>query len=143
VPLEPCAGPGLRVAPARFSRSPALVLVAIAALGWLACGHAARSRQPFDQIQRLVTGKTEAEVERLLGRPDARESRLIDDDVWIWWDYTFLDGEHYPPELRGQAVHLEITFDRPAGIAAQDQPHAAWRVAGPFSVNFSHRLPRG
>jgi hypothetical protein len=128
-----------------------LRLVTIASLaaallaGAFGCGapsSAARSRHSFDWIQRQVTGKTEAEVESILGKPDTRESRLVDDEVWIWWDYTFLDSEQYPPEMHGQVVHLEITFDRPAGAAGRDAPRAAWRVAGPFSVNFSRRLPR-
>jgi len=115
-------------------------------LGCIACsGHAPRSRQSFDEIQHLITGKTEAEVEHILGKPDARESRLVDDDVWIWWDYTYLDGEQYAPELRGQVVHLEITFGKPPGAAddGRELPHEVWRAAGPFSVNFSRRLPRG
>ncbi len=124
-------------------------LAAWGALGalWLATGcvacsrHTTRPERSFDQIQRLVTGKTENEVERLLGPPDAREPRLIDDDVWIWWDYTFLDGNQYAPELRGLAVHLEITFRKPEAAAGRDVPKAAWRVAGPFSVNFSRRAP--
>jgi hypothetical protein len=128
-----------------------MAIVAVAAAisaGALGCGapasssNAARSRHSFDWIQRQAAGKTESQVERLLGKPDAREPRLIDDEVWIWWDYTFLDGEQYPPEVRGQVVHLEITFDKPPGTAGQDVPHAAWRVAGPSSVNFSRKLPR-
>jgi hypothetical protein len=114
------------------------------ALGWLACsGHTIRSERSFDQIQRLVAGKTEIEVERLLGPPDMREARLADDEVWIWWDYTFLDGNQYAPELRGQAVHLEVTFRKPVVVEGQEVPKAGWRVAGPFSVNFSRRSPRG
>jgi hypothetical protein len=101
---------------------------------------AARSQHSFDQIQHLVAGRTEDEVERILGSPDTRESRLADDDVWIWWNFTFLDGEQYAPELRCQIVHLEITFDRPSGVSCRQVPRAAWR-AGPFSVNFSRRLP--
>jgi hypothetical protein len=115
--------------------------------GGLGCGAPApgvpRSQQPFDQIQREVSGKSEAEVETLLGRPDAHESRLVGDEVWIWWNFTFLDGDQYSPDVRGQVVHLEITFDKPVTGADPDVPHAAWRVAGPFSVNFSRRLPRG
>jgi hypothetical protein len=112
-------------------------------IAWVACtGHTAKSPQSFDQIQHLVAGKTEEEVQRILGMPDTRETRLIDDEVWIWWDYTFLDGNQYAPELRGQIVHLEITFQKPAGAGAGEVPHAAWRAAGPFSVNFSRRLSR-
>jgi hypothetical protein len=102
---------------------------------------AARSRHAFDWIQRQVGGRTEAEVERLLGKPDSRAPRPAGDEVWIWWDYTFLDGEQYPPEVRGQVVHLEITFDRPPGLPGRDAPHASWRVAGPLSVSFSRQLP--
>ncbi|HXM70231.1 MAG TPA: hypothetical protein VN970_03795 [Thermoanaerobaculia bacterium] len=113
---------------------------------WIGCGARAagppRSQLSFDLIQSRVVGKTEAEVERILGMPDTREARLVDDDVWIWWDYTYLDGERYAPEVRGQIVHLEITFDKPPGLAGQDLPKAAWRVAGPFSVNFSRRAPK-
>jgi len=123
----------------------ACVAAAIGA-GCLGCGAPAsggpRWKQSFDQIQRQMTGKTEVEVEQILGKPDSRESRLVDDDVWIWWDFTYLDGEQYAPEVRGQVVHLEITFDKPPGAAGRDRPHAGWRVAGPFSVNFSKRLPR-
>ncbi|HLX06733.1 MAG TPA: hypothetical protein VKY89_02605 [Thermoanaerobaculia bacterium] len=122
------------------------VALAAAALGAAGLGcraHAAgvpRSKQSFDPIQRLVTGRTEADVERLLGRPDAREARPADEDVWIWWDFTFLDGVQYAPEVRGQVVHLEITFARPQGVAGRQASHAGWRVAGPFSVSYSRRL---
>jgi hypothetical protein len=143
-------GPEQLVAPAPAAAAGSITPAAIwrslgalwLALGWLACnGATIRSERSFDQIQRLVAGKTETEVEGLLGPPDIRETRLVDDEVWIWWDYTFLDGNQYAPELRGQAVHLEITFRKPA--AGQDLPKAAWRVPGPFSVNFSRRAPRG
>jgi hypothetical protein len=132
-----------RKATARLAIWPPLGALGLA-LGWLACsGHTIRSERSFDQIQRLVAGKTEIEVERLLGPPDTREARLEDDEVWIWWDYTFLDGDQYAPELRGQAVHLEITFRKPVVAEGQDAPKAGWRVAGPFSVNFSRKVPRG
>lgn len=115
--------------------------------GWTGCGARAagspRSQMSFDKIQSRVAGKTEAEVEQILGKPDTREVRLVDDDVWIWWDYTFLDGAQYAPELRGQIVHLEITFDKPPGVEGRDLPKAGWRVGGPFSVNFSRRAPHG
>jgi hypothetical protein len=124
-----------------MARCPSICLLWFA-VGWLACGgHSIRSEQSFDEIQRLVTGKTESEVEQLLGEPDNRETRLIDDEVWTWWDYTFLDGKQYAPELRGQAVHLEITFRRPGGFEGGGLPKAAWRVLGPFAVNFSRQAP--
>jgi hypothetical protein len=132
---------------ARIWRQLTVAVLAAAIAGGAGCrgpgSGAPRWRQSFDQIERQVTGKTEAEVEQILGKPDTREARLVDDDVWIWWDFTFLDGEQYAPELRGQVVHLEITFDKPAETVGQDVPHTAWRVAGPYSVNFSRRLPRG
>jgi hypothetical protein len=123
------------------------LLAAAIGAGWLGCGprrafDAARSKLSFDRIQLQVSGKTEAEVQRLLGKPDVRESRLVDDDVWIWWDYTFLDGEQYAPDVRGQVVHLEITFDKPPGAEGRKVRRESWRVAGPFSINFSRKLPR-
>jgi hypothetical protein len=132
---------------ARIWRHLSVAALAAAIAGCAGCREPAsgvpRWRQSFDEIERRVTGKTEAEVEQILGKPDTREARLVDDDVWIWWDFTFLDGEQYAPEVRGQVVHLEITFDKPSGTEGRDVPHAAWRVAGPYSVNFSRRLPRG
>lgn len=120
------------------------VCLALVIGGWFArsSGHAARSRRSFDQIQQLVTGRTEEEVERILGAPDAREARLLDDDVWIWWDYTYLDGVQYPPELRGQIIHLEITFEKPPTAGGDPVPHSQWHVEGPFSVNYSRRQSR-
>jgi hypothetical protein len=128
---------------------PLTVVAVAAAIGgaWVGCGAPAsgapRWKQSFDEIQRQVTGRTEAEVEQILGKPDTRESRQLGDDVWIWWNFTFLDGNQYAPEVRGQVVHLEIAFDPPPGPPGSDVSHAAWRVAGPLSVNFSRRLPRG
>jgi hypothetical protein len=119
-----------------------LAAAVAAGCGILGCGgHGARSRRSFDQIQRLVVGRTEAEVERLLGAPDSREPQLVDDEVWIWWDYTFLDGTQYQPELRGRVVHLEITFGKPRPVAGTVTPRAAWRVSGPFAVNYSMPQP--
>jgi hypothetical protein len=130
-----------------IDRALAVVVLTVAvAGGWTGCdarhSGAPRSQLTFDQIQLLVAGKTEAEVDRMLGEPDTRQARLFDDDIWIWWDYTYLDGEHYAPELRGQVVHLEITFDRPAAVAGRHLPKRAWRVSGPLSVSFSRRAPR-
>ena len=113
--------------------------LAFAALGLLvlvACGKtAARSDRSFDQIRELVAGKSAAEVAALLGEPDTRESVLVGDERWIWWNYTFLDGEDLPPELRGQVVHLEITFERSPNPSASGE--SAWRVSGPLGVSYS------
>jgi hypothetical protein len=120
-----------------------VVVVVFGVFGWLACnGSIARSGKSFDEIQHLVAGKTESDVERILGTPDTRGTGVVDDEVWVWWDYTFLDGAQYPPELRGQVVHLEITFERPVVAGGEALPRALWRVAGPFSVNFSRHVSR-
>jgi hypothetical protein len=95
-----------------------------------------RSRRSFDEIQQLVGGKTAREVEDLLGHPDSRRF-LADDEKWIWWNYTVLDGEHYAPEIRGQVVHLEIIFESPAAAGVAASPRAEWRVNGPFAVSYS------
>jgi hypothetical protein len=99
-------------------------------LGVVACRPGARSSQSYDQIRELVAGRTSTEVERLLGKPDLRET-VLDDQRWVWWNYTFLDGDQYAPEIRGQVVHLEITFQAPP------TPGAEARVGGPLSVSYS------
>ena len=112
----------------------------VAVLGLLvflmACGKTTpRSDRSFDQIRELVAGKSAAEVEALLGEPDTRESVLVGDERWIWWNYTFLDGKDLPPELRGQVVHLEITFERSPDPSASGG--SAWRISGPLGVSYS------
>jgi hypothetical protein len=104
----------------------------------IACRPSARSSRSYDQIRDLVAGKTAAEVERLLGQPDARET-LLDESRWVWWNYTFLDGDQYAPEIRGQVVHLEILFHNPAASPAT-VPVQAWRVDGPLAVSYSTPL---
>ena len=112
---------------------PALLALAVLA----ACGHrAARSDKSFDQIRGLVSGKTAAEVAALLGKPDSRKSILIDDERWVWWNYTVLDGDEYPPDMRGRVVHLEITFSRPPE-AQSGSGREVWRVSNPFGVSYS------
>jgi hypothetical protein len=116
-------------------------LLILTALG--ACGRlAARSDRSFDEIREMVSGKTAAEVTALLGKPDTRQSILTDDERWIWWNYTRLDGDQYPPEERGQVVHLEITFTRPeAGTTALGvslaRGRGTWRVASPLGVSYT------
>lgn len=106
----------------------------------VACRPSARSSRSYDQIRDLVAGKTAAEVERLLGQPDARET-ILDEARWVWWNYTFLDGDQYAPEIRGQVVHLEILFRNP-GSARKTAPLDLWRVDGPLAVSYSTPLRR-
>ncbi len=91
-------------------------------------GVRARSENSFDEIRHLVAEMEADEVVRLLGEPDSRQPIFGDDEKWIWWNYTFLDGNNYPPEIRGQVVHLEILVKNPAG-----------RVDGRLAVNY--RMP--
>lgn len=84
----------------------------------------------------MVAGKTAAEVQRLLGDPDFRESLLLGDERWTWWDYTYLGGVNYPPEVRGKVVHLEITFENPAS-EAKGRSSSGWRVSQPYGVGFT------
>jgi hypothetical protein len=102
----------------------------------IACSPAARSDKSYDQIRKLVAGKTAAEVERLLGPPDSRETLLLGDERWVWWNYTFLAGEKYPPEVRGKVIHLEIVFENPFSQSGR-RPRAAWRVSQPYGVGFT------
>lgn len=116
------------------------LLASITLFGFLlpavACGGpAARSERSFDQIAATVAGQNAAEVLELLGEPDSRQPIYLRDERWIWWNYTFLAGNDYPPEVRGQVVHLEITF-RPPPAAAGRQPYSQWRIAEPFGVSF-------
>jgi hypothetical protein len=111
------------------------------ALAIEACRLPARSRHSYDEIRALVAGKTEAEVERILGTPDVRQPVLLDDERWIWWNYTFLEGDQYAPQIRGQVVHLEIVFQNPANPGEAALPMAAWRVSQPLAVSYSTPLP--
>jgi hypothetical protein len=95
-----------------------------------------RSQSSFDEICETVAGKSAAEVEVLLGAPDSREEIPIGDQRWIWWDYTFLDGESYSPEIRGKTVHLEITFSSPIGPTRASTPASQWKVSSPLAVSY-------
>src|SRR4051812_10948294 len=105
-------------------------LLLLLALAFGACRPSARSRYSYDEIKHLVAGKTAAEVERILGRPNVCQAVLLDDERCIWWSYTFLDGAPYAPELRGKVVHLEIIFEHPAAAGETPRPTAEWRVSG-------------
>jgi hypothetical protein len=110
------------------------LVIGMCLLTGLACRSGARSRKSFDEICSQVAGKTATQVEALLGRPDAREKLPIGDWRWIWWNYTFLDGDSYPPELRGKVVHLEIMFSNPT---QSNVPDSQWRVGGPLAVSYA------
>ena len=117
-----------------------MLVMTVAAAG---CAKPPRPPRPFDQIRDLVLDKTEFEVERLLGMPDARQRLLADDERWTWWNYTVLDGNQYPPEIRHRPVHLVITFSRPLhGEGAHPGPQlpALWRARGPLAVSSSTPL---
>ncbi len=97
----------------------------------------ARSERSFDEINRLVQGKTADQVVRLLGEPDTRQTVFDSDEKWIWWNYTFIDGKDYPPELRGRMVHLEIVFTNPARPYEPPRPYTEWSIDGSFGVNYT------
>jgi outer membrane protein assembly factor BamE (lipoprotein component of BamABCDE complex) len=101
------------------------------------CSPAARSEKSFDEIRMLVAGKTEAEVTSLLGNPDHREKLPFGDERWTWWNYTYLGGKEWAPEVRGKIVHLEITFAGPLVAPAGDDEPSRWRVSEPYGVGFS------
>jgi len=120
-----------------LSRRSLAVFLAALSLGVAACRQGPKSARSYEQIRNLVTDRTEVEVERLLGRPDLRQEVLVDAERWVWWNYTFLDGDQYAPELRGQVVHLEVTFESPGDPAGQPAPRSEWRASGPFAVSYS------
>lgn len=119
------------------------LLAGLLLVSWVACRHS-QSNQSFDQICEMVQGKSAAEVEDLLGAPDVRQEILEGDERWIWWEYTFLDGESYPPEVRGQVVHLEIQFQNPSRPLDRQLPYAQWRMSSPLAVSyaFPFQLPK-
>jgi hypothetical protein len=102
----------------------------------VSCAPSARSGKSFEEIRGIVTGKTEAEVRKLLGDPDHREKLLFGDERWTWWNYTYL-GKDWAPEVRGKIVHLEITFAGPLVTVAEGDEQSKWRVSEPYGVGFS------
>jgi hypothetical protein len=101
-----------------------------------ACHHSPRSDRSFDQIRILVQGKSASEIEQILGPPDSRQSLLLGDERWIWWNYTYLGGVNYSPEVRGQIVHLQITFANPDLSGRDRPPYSQWRIEDPLSVSY-------
>ncbi len=97
---------------------------------------AARSARSYDEINRLVAGKTADQVLHLLGEPDSRQVVLDADERWIWWNFTYLEGSDYPPEIRGRVVHLEILFKNPSRGHLERLPYSKWLIDDVFGVSF-------
>lgn len=114
-------------------------LVALLALIFVACSQQGpKSKKCFDDIRDMVKEKTAAEVEGLLGEPDTRQPLVLLGERWIWWNYTYLDGKNYPPEMRGRLVHLEIIFER--NLKEKGNTKAALsdlRIIDPLSVSYT------
>jgi hypothetical protein len=114
--------------------------VAFLLAGFGGCGGLkARSDRSFDEIQSLAQGKNAEQILRLLGDPDSRQVVFDDDERWIWWNYTYLDGRDCPPEMRGRVVHLEIVFKHPktaGAVPAGRLPYSQWRVDEPFGITY-------
>jgi hypothetical protein len=96
----------------------------------------ARSGSSFAEIERLVRGKSAAEVLRLLGEPDSRQAVFDADERWIWWNFTYLDGQDCPPELRGRVVHLEIVFRNPNRFREERRPYEEWPIDDAFGIAY-------
>lgn len=105
----------------------------------VSCHHnGPKSSKCFDEIRELVKGRSAAEVEKILGRPDSRQKMLLSAERWIWWNYTFLDGQDYPPEQRGRLVHLEIIFEHAGGEGRSGNAELSdLRAADPLSVTYT------
>jgi hypothetical protein len=111
----------------------ALFLLVLASCG----GARARSPWSFDEIRDRVSGRSSKEVEELLGTPDLRQSILLGDERWVWWNFTYLDGVSYPPEERGRIVHLEILFERLDSGAVKAPTAQTLRISGPLGVSYT------
>ncbi len=105
--------------------------------GTVGCrGPRARSERSFDEIQALAHGKTADQILHLLGEPDSRQVVLDADERWIWWNYTFLDGNDCPPEMRGRVVHLEILVRNPERTQAGRRPYSEWQVDDILGITY-------
>jgi len=100
----------------------------------------ARSDRSFSQIQALAQGKTAEQILQLFGKPDSRQVVFDADERWIWWNYTFLDGQDCPPEMRGRVVHLEILVKNPVRsiekATSGRRPYSEWRVDDAFGITY-------
>ena len=101
------------------------------------CRHIGPAEKSFDQISAMVAGRTAEEVEELLGVPNTRQPVLLGDERWIWWNYTYLDGKDYAPQIRGRVVHLEILFKNPTPTGKQRLPYSQWHIVSPYGVSYS------
>lgn len=122
--------------------APKIVTMSVAFLlilgaGAVGChGSRARSERSFDEIQTLAHGKTAEQILQLLGEPDSRQVVFDADERWIWWNYTFLDGNDCPPEMRGRVVHLEIVIRNPERSHARRRPYSEWQVDDAFGITY-------
>jgi len=113
-----------------------VLLIQVFAVQLVACAPRARSKDSFDVLRTRLRGQSAAEVELLLGPPDSRVRYFLDDERWIWWRYTYLEGSDYAPEVRGRVVHLSVIFSnpRPRGPAGNDI--SDWTVLEPDGVGY-------
>ena len=102
-----------------------------------ACRPSSRSAKSYDQIRAMVSGKTASEVRRLLGPPNKREALLLGDERWVWWDYTYLSGDNYPPKFQDRVVDLEITFENYSPASGLRDAKVDLRVTEPYGVDYS------
>ena len=94
------------------------------------------SGRSFEEVCKLVEGRTAVEVEQLLGKPDFSEVNILGDERWLWWNYVVLAGASHPPEVSNRLFHLEITFVDPSPHSGRPLPHSQWRVRKPFGVTY-------
>jgi len=90
----------------------------------------------------MVKGKTAEQVEQMLGQPDSRQRMTLSAERWIWWNYTYLDGNNYPPEVRGRVVHLEVIFEparsfKTEQTPTEEQTPSELIAADPLSVSYT------
>lgn len=99
-------------------------------------GPRSRSSLSFDDIAARIATLNAAEIVTALGEPDSRQPVYLRDERWIWWNYTFLAGNDYAPEVRGQVVHLEVTLRNPAGTGHERPPYTRWHIAQPNGIAY-------
>ena len=69
---------------------------------------------------------------------DSRQPLVLLGERWVWWNYTYLDGKNYPPEMRGRLVHLEIIFDRKLEEGGNAKAALSdLRISDPLSVSYA------